>query len=431
MTTVDVDGARGDGAAQVAPPRAVPWRHAPVLGVCALSFTSGIAQFAVTAVAGDVADVFGQSRPGDDLASQLGLSATTLSLALALIRGASLGAMPATAIADRFGRRRVLLVTALVGLAATAVAAGAPSFWLWVALVALARPFLSTVNTVAGVVAAEEADGRWRSTAVAMIAASYGLGAGAVSIGRSFLPEDASFRPVMAVSALSLVALPLVARLLREPPVFEHVEVVDRERGWRRWLPGAVPRDLVRLTVLVSVLSGAVAIATGPGFTYLFVYGEQVLGASPSTMAAIVVAAGPVGGVGLLVGRWAADHVGRRLTSGVTMAATGVAVVVAYNGSLSWLVAGYLLAILVSSAFGPAFGALLAELFPTTVRSTAAAWAAAAGVLGAVAGLAGFGMLADVMGSFERAIPVVAAPVVLSALLFSRVPETRGTDALR
>jgi hypothetical protein len=34
-----------------------------------------------------------------------------------------------------------------------------PSFWVYVALVALARPALSTVNVLAGVIAAEETDG--------------------------------------------------------------------------------------------------------------------------------------------------------------------------------------------------------------------------------------------------------------------------------
>jgi MFS family permease len=51
-------------------------------------------------------------------------------------------------------------------------------------------------------------------------------------------------------------------------------------------------------------------------------------------------------------------------------------------------VAGYLLAVVASSAYAPAFGSQAAELFPTSERGSVAGWLTAAGVLGAVAGLA-------------------------------------------
>ena len=44
-----------------------------------------------------------------DVAAQIGLPATTLGIALALIRLASLFSLPAAALADRFGRRNLLL----------------------------------------------------------------------------------------------------------------------------------------------------------------------------------------------------------------------------------------------------------------------------------------------------------------------------------
>jgi MFS family permease len=90
--------------------------------------------------------------------------------------------------------------------------------------------------------------------------------------------------------------------------------------------------------------------------------------------------------------------------------------------------AGYLLGILAASAYGPSFGALSAELFPTSVRATAAGWLLAAGVIGAVAGLVVFGRLADVLASFGGAAVAVAIPVVLASLLFARLPETRGRE---
>jgi MFS family permease len=99
-----------------------------------------------------------------------------------------------------------------------------------------------------------------------------------------------------------------------------------------------------------------------------------------------------------------------------------------YSGSRTAVAAGYLMAVLVASAYAPSFGALGSELFPTAVRATAAGWLVAAGVLGAVAGLVVFGVLSDALDSFAIAAVLVCAPVVLTCVLFARLPETRGLE---
>jgi hypothetical protein len=49
-------------------------------------------------------------------------------------------------------------------------------------------------------------------------------------------------------------------------------------------------------------------------------------------------------------------------------------------------------------------------------------------VLGAVAGLVAFGLLADALDSFAAAAALVCGPVVAVSLLFARLPETRGLE---
>jgi MFS family permease len=397
------------------------WLSAPVLGVAGISVASGFAQFAVTAVIGDVAADFGAPGAGLDPASQIGLTGTTLGVALATIRLASLGALPGTALADRLGRRRVLLATLVIGLIFTIASAGAPTFWIWVALVALARPWLSTVNGIAGVLGAEETSAKDRSAAVAVVGGAYGLGAGAVAVLRSVLPPG-EWRLVIALSLLALAAVPWLSRQIREPAVF--VEA----KGPRSKLLGAVPLQHRRLVALLCAVTAGMGIATGPGFTYIFVFGERMVGATPEAMSAIILAAGPTGLLGLLAGRWGAEHLGRRPTAALAMSATAGAVALAYSGSYSALVAGYLLGITVSAAFGPPMGALVAEAFPTSLRSTATGWISAAGVIGAVTGLALYGVLVDVLGSFASAAILLSSPVILIAALLWWVPETRGQE---
>jgi MFS family permease len=403
------------------PRRRQAWRTAPVWSVALLSVGSGMAAFGVTAVIGDVAASFGQPGAGEGELAEIGLPVTTVGVALAVIRLASLGSLPLAALADRVGRRRMLLTVAAVGLTMTALAAASPGFWWYVALVALARPSLAAVNVLAGVVAAEESRARDRAGAIALITAAYGLGSGLVSVGRGLLPGEPSFRSVTAFVLLPLLLLPLLARLVREPPI-------SCGRSWTGdGLPGAVPRHLRRRVTVLATMVGMIAVATGPGFTYLFVYGERVLGATPLQVSTLVLAAGPVGLTGILLGRWSADRLGRRITGALAMAGTGLGVALAYSGGFAALGTGYLTTILLASAFAPAQGTLASELVPTAVRATVAGWLAVTGVVGAVIGLMAFGVLADLTGGFAAAA-LLGLVVAVAALGFTLLPETRGVE---
>jgi putative MFS transporter len=145
-------------------------------------------------------------------------------------------------------------------------------------------------------------------------------------------------------------------------------------------------------------------------------------------IALVAVLAAPIGLTGLLVGRFAADRLGRRITAGVMQTLVAFGIAATYSGSELGAIAGYLAGVFGASAFAPAAAALGAELFPTSVRATAAGWLTVAGVLGAVSGVLMFGVSADLLGGFGNAAAVLAAPVAVSALLFTRLPETRGLE---
>jgi MFS family permease len=396
------------------------WLSAPVLAVAALSIAAGISAFGVTVVIGDVAADLGQPTASADTTFELGLPVTTIGIALAVIRLASLASLPLAALADRLGRRRLLLTVATLGLTLTSLAAASPGFWWYVALVALARPFLSTVNAVAGVVAAEESRSVDRAAAIGLITAAYGLGSGLVSVVRGLLPGEPSFRIVTLFALAPLLLLPLLARHIREPAIAVRVHAEG--------LPGALPRHLRGRVTVLALLVGAIAVATGPGFTYLFVYGERVLGATSLQLSFLVLAAGPAGLAGILLGRWSADRFGRRITGALAMSGTGIAVAIAYSGGSGALAIGYLTTVLLASAFAPAQGTLAAELVPTNVRATVAGWLTVTAVLGAVTGLSAFGALAEATGSFAVAARLLGGFAALSALGFGALPETRGTE---
>ena len=368
---------------------------------------------------------WGTSRAGGSIADKVGLSGTSLGVGLAFIRLASLASLPLIGIADRFGRRRMILLVTIAGLALTVIAAGSPGYWWFVVIFAFGRPLLSATNALAEVMAAEETASTDRAAAVALIAAGYGVGAGSP-------PSSTASRPERSGSGASsrLAVVPLV--------------VVFALRGWWRNRPGSWwprrrrttrrrssepsgPRFRKRLVVL-ALVTFAVSVITGPANSFIFLYAQDVLHQRGWVTALMVASAGVTGLLGSLTGRWLADHVGRRPTCTAAMVAVAASGPLAYSGTRPALIVGYTLGVFSGSLLAPAAGALLSELFPTSVRASATGWCVAAGVLGAVVGLVAFGAVADVGNRFASAADLTFLPTVVAAVLFWLVPETMGRE---
>jgi MFS family permease len=403
------------------------WLHPAVVSIALLAVAAGFGQFGVTAALADVAAAFGETGPGGSITEQVGLTLTTVGIGLAIIRLASLASMPLAALADRAGRRRVILTCCLTGLALTVVAAFSPTFWWFVAIFALGRPLLSTTNALAVVIAAEETRAVDRAKAVALLAAAYGVGAGSAALVRGLW--GLGFRPLFALAAVPFVLVALTGRRIEEPDRYARLRSPDATVVTATARPGHVPAALrARLALLAGLGFFAVAFVTGPVTTLLFLYSESVLGLSKTTTSVVVLCAGPIGLAGLLIGRWSADRLGRIPTAIVAHTAVAIAGAVTYTAGAGGAIGGYLMSLFSQSAFGTAVGSLSAELFPTSSRGTAAGWLNAAGVLGAVFGLLTFGLLVDVFGSFGPAALVVTLPVALAGAGYLRLPETLGLE---
>jgi MFS transporter, putative metabolite:H+ symporter len=393
--------------------------------VAIAAFASGFAQFGVVAALGSVAEGFGQVTHGATFADQAGLSGTDLGVGLAIIRLAAVGGLLVTGLADRFGRRRMLLITVGAGLTLTALAAASPSYWWFVAIFAAGRPLLSATNGLAQVDVTEQTGSSDRTKAVALVAAGYGLGAGAIAIAHSLAASALGFRGVFALALVPLALLPLLRRWLTEPDRFE-VEAARADHPTP--VLGAVARPFRARLAVIVVLAFAVNVITGPANSFIFLFAQNFLHQRGYVTAAMVLGAGVAGFAGLVAGRWLADRVGRRLTGTVAMVAMAGFAVLAYSGAGPALVVGYILEVLAASVFGPAMGALTSELFPTSVRASVVGWSLAAGVLGAVIGLVVFGVVARSGHPFTTAGLLTFLPVLPAVGLFWLLPETRGRE---
>jgi len=390
-----------------------------------MALASGFGQFGAVAALGDVAQHFGRIVHGTSIADQAGLSGTELGVGLAILRFASLGGLPLSGLADRIGRRKVLVGSAALGLSFTVLAALSPGYWWFVVIFALGRPLLSATNAVAQVCAAEETASSDRAKAIALIAAGYGVGSGLTAVIYGLWKSTLGFRGLFALSLVPLLAILLIRRRLVEPGRFavaaasaQHIVPVL----------GAVGPRYRRRLVTVTSIALAVGVVTGPANSFVFVYAQNVLKLSGDTTAAMVVVASVFGLSGLLLGRFLADRFGRRPTGALSMVAMALSAVVTYSGSKTALLVGYELAVLSASTFAPAAGSLANELFPTEIRASVAGWNVAASVVGAVIGLVVFGAVADVGNRFAVGAAVTFLPVVLATALFALLPETRGRE---
>jgi MFS family permease len=401
------------------------WRDRHVLGLAFLAMAAGFGQFGVVAALGDVARSFGRVASGTTLADQAGLSGTKLGVGLAIIRLASLGSLPLAGLADRAGRRRTLISFCAIGLVITVASAASPGYWWFVIIFALGRPLLSATNALAGVSAAEETSSRDRAKAIALIAAGYGIGAGLVAFIHGLAGTQLGFRGLVALAVIPLALMPLIARSVEEPDRFARQAVAAEHP-----LPvlSAVRPEFRRRLLIVSLIGFAISVITGPANSFVFLFAENVLKVSGAATAAMVAMAGITGFGGLLLGRYLADHFGRRVTIAGAMVGMAGLGIVTYSGSAVGVIIGYVFGVLAASTMAPAAGSYVNELFPTSVRASVAGWEVAAGVAGAVVGLLAFGAIADVGDRFGIAAAATFVPALAAIALLRLLPETRNRE---
>ncbi len=391
-----------------------------------IALVAGFAQFGAVASLNDVARHFGHVvDTSHSLRSAVGLSGSVLGLGLAVLRLASLGAMPLTSLADRWGRRRILRDTLFVGLVITAAAALSPSYWFFVVSFAFARPLLSASSTLVQVITVEITSTARRVPRLVVMAAGGGIGAGVSAIVHGLIRGPNSFRWLFAVALAPTVLVPWLLRAIPEP--------VHRSSDARTARLGAIPVGLRTRLAIVATVVFAAGMVTGPANGFAFVYAEGVLRISPRTVATVVALSAVSGLGGLLVGRRLARTVGRRGTVAWGSLAVATASTYAYSGGRPSFVIGYFLGVGAAGLLAPAASALSTEIFPHTVRATSAGWVAVAGVLGATAGLALFGWVGDAVHgvgatSLRLAAVVTFLPLLPTIILLWRLPESRGVE---
>jgi MFS family permease len=358
----------------------------------------------------------------DYVGHSFGASDRVLGTALAISRVGVLIALVSSAMADRKGRRTLMLISFAGVCLANGVAAAAPDLAVFTAGQTLMRGFSNTALIVAGIAAIEEAPDGARAYSMALLglAGGFGYGFGVVLLPLSDLAQEA-WRISFALSAATALLLPSFARNLRETQRYAGLAARDAKRG--RMGEVFDPSYGGRFGVLLLV-SFLFAIFTAPSAQLMNKYLADVRGFSGLDITVFRgITQGFPGLAGVAIGGRLAETRGRRPVATAALFAGTVAQIVFFLfGSIGLWIASAV-AILLGGVATPALGAFNGEMFPTEIRGTANAFLLVAGVAGSAIGLVVAGSLSDRLG-LGRALALVGIPSLVASLLVLRLPET-------
>lgn len=333
----------------------------------------------------------------------------------------TLGALPLAALADRAGRRRVLVLAVAGGSVAALFSAVAGSL-AWLAAARLAGVcFEALAAGVATAMVVEETPASHRALAVSALTFAAGAGMGLTTVAYPLIAPHWRWLYFGAAAALPLAGVLWFG--LPESRAF----ALASSPGARRGGLGVLLQPPFRGRLLVLGAYFVLTIAfLDPAALLVVLVGSRTLGLRPAELSAVVVASGVVGAACFAVGGWVSDRYGRRVPGVVLSAATAVSAgltFVAVGRVGYW--AGNVVWSALASAGAPVLGAWFAELFPTRARATSEACFSVSGAAGAVVGLHLLGALSPRVG-LGPALALGGVVALAAAGLLLGLPETAG-----
>ena len=361
------------------------------------------------------------------VATEYHANTPALSDLLSVLAIGTLGALPLSTLADKFGRKRLIAV----GVAGSSLANLASGFAPSIAVLAFFKIFAVCFEVlVGGVVTAlivEEAPAEHRGAAVSVIALLSGAGIFVVVVAYPLVVPH--WRWLFYAGGVGVLVAPFIWWLLPESKAWQRVEVTGSalrllmQRPWRRRM------------LILSTMTGLLAVLLDPAGLLYTVYASFVLHSgevvnvgylhwSTVAISILVVVSGIAAAVSYLAGGYLTDRFGRRGPAVALAVSTAAATSLSFaTGSIGFFV-GNVLWSAFASAGTPVFGAWSGELFPTRARATAEA---AIAVISAVGGIVGLQAVALVSGTtgLGGAIQLGGVVAVAGALLLFLLPETK------
>lgn len=359
---------------------------------------------------------------------EFGLSDAAMAslVSIALVAGA-IGGVTFGTLADRMGRVRAMTMSMFLYSLATAGLATSGSFLalaFWRFLVGFG---MGGEWSCGSVLVAETWPAEHRAKAMGIMQSGWAIGALIAAGMSALILEPYGWRVLFVLGAFPAVVALVIRRTVREPEIWQRVE-----RKTSR-LAELFRRPLRRSTLLASALASLVLIAYWGLFSWLpgFLATPVAKGGAGFTLTRsalwmILVQLGAF--AGYLTFGWIADKMGRRPAFTFFMIAASI-VVPLYALAPSTtvlLIVGPLVGFFGSGYFS-LFGALLAELYPTSVRGTGQGFCYNIGRLASAGGPYIIALLAREKG-LGAGIAINCVFFLLAAAVIWFLPETQGRE---
>jgi len=331
-------------------------------------------------------------------------------------------------IADRLGRKRALMGAILMYSIFTA----ACGFSQTVTQLAIFRVCLGLGmggEWATGVALVSETfPARHRGKALAFVQSSWAIGYGLAALVNLIVMPIWGWRGVFFVGVLPALFTMWIRRHVEEPKLWKAVDTAERGRFSTLFKPG-----IWRVTVAIALMNSCCLFAWWglnawvPAYLRLPVE-KGGIGLSSSTMSLFVIAMQVGMWFGYVLFGFMADAIGRKRT--YVLYVLGAAVLLPLYGILRTPTALLLLGPFVAffgTGYFSGLGAVVAELYPTSVRATAAGFCYNFGRIASAAAPYSIGRVADTQG-FGVAFTITGAAFLLAAVMWIWIPETRNRE---
>ena len=389
------------------------------------------AVFAILCYQGYAFSILGVGAPF--IAKGFGLDQSGIAEMYAWISLNSLGALILSRMADRVGRRRILLVCLIITPLCSLGAALSTRVAWFIVFEMLTYAAVGATFASAFVMVAESLPIAYRAKGQGWAGLATGTGGGlCVILAPLFAHFGISWRWLLAIPAVGIVMVPAMARMIPESRRWERAAasgVAARSHFYDvfgpRYRKRAVP--LIAATLLGEVAGAAVA-------TWIYYHAVAVVGLTPTMGSVILLVGGTISTAGLALGAWMAERFGR-IHSIVVLGFAGMFGVLGfYWGPPSrfmwpalWLLVAHAWFATTGRGLIVAANSAVTELFPTALRGTIMGWLTLCVTFSAVFAQVTIAVLAQRMGGLSNVVGWLALLTIPCLLIWGFfIDETRG-----
>lgn len=357
-----------------------------------------------------------------------------LGFAVSAISVGTIAAFLPVRLADRYGRRPVLL-TVISGYTLFTVATiFCTNIYNFVVLQFIARMFMVAEVGIGSIILTEEMPARFRGRAISLMLGAGFVGGIFASLAFPYLIETwLGWRMLYLVGGLLLPLLIVYWNRLQETRRWQeqHSQGAGQVKTIFQELreTGVIFQRLYRRSLIAGTaiwfLTNFWTSAVLFFFTY---YVMEERGWSPELVGQVMPLAAIIGLAGYLLSGPLLDLIGRRVTTGLYFSLGGISAIVCFQAETTLVITVSYILVMTANAVWAVSATITSEIFPTAIRATGNAVVNnLLGRTGMVIAPALVGVLSKSMGSVGSAVAVLAGlnflclPIILLSLR-----ETKG-----